>query len=119
MQTMMPDLATTAHVSRKVEQVPACGLGGRQHVDPDDPDFSHRVDVTLLPKATDALYRNPVGRDDLRLGQGCPAPAGAPAEAPGAPAGAPGTWLGQVRSVQKVKPEALRVLLARAGLWDG
>ncbi|MCX4427204.1 hypothetical protein [Streptomyces mirabilis] len=58
--------------------------------DPDDPDFPYRVGVTLLPKATDALYRNPVGRDDLELGQ--------------------------VRSVQKAKPGALAVLLARAGL---
>ncbi|MFD7053274.1 hypothetical protein ACFWBS_35760 [Streptomyces mirabilis] len=58
--------------------------------DPHDPDFPYRVGVTLLPKATDALYRNPVGRDDLELGQ--------------------------VRSVQKVKPGALAVLLARAGL---
>ncbi|GGL15493.1 hypothetical protein GCM10010094_90460 [Streptomyces flaveus] len=58
--------------------------------DPDDPDFSYRVDVTLLPGPTDALYGNPVGRDELELGQ--------------------------VRSVQKVKPEALKILLARAGL---
>ncbi|UXY23058.1 hypothetical protein N8I84_33425 [Streptomyces cynarae] len=58
----------------------------------DDPHFSYRVDVTLLPEATDALYRNPVGREDLGLGQ--------------------------VRSVQKVKPQALPVLLARAGLRD-
>ncbi|WP_432174095.1 hypothetical protein [Streptomyces sp. Tue6028] len=55
-----------------------------------DPDFPYRVDVTLLPKPTDALYRNPVGRDELELGQ--------------------------VRSVQKVKPGALEILLARAGL---
>ncbi|MFF4545976.1 hypothetical protein ACFY1J_17300 [Streptomyces sp. NPDC001406] len=59
-------------------------------LDPDDPELSYRVEATLLPEATDALYRNPVGREDLRLGQ--------------------------VRSVQKVKPEALPVLLARAGL---
>lgn len=58
--------------------------------DPPDPQFPYRVDVTLLPGPTDALYRNPVGRDDLELGQ--------------------------VRSVQKVKPGALAVLLARAGL---
>ncbi|WP_240634189.1 MULTISPECIES: EVE domain-containing protein [Streptomyces] len=58
--------------------------------DPDDSDFPYRVDVTLLPRPTDALYRNPVGRDELELGQ--------------------------VRSVQKVKPGALAVLLARAGL---
>jgi hypothetical protein len=58
--------------------------------DPDDPDFSYRVDVTLLPGPTDALYRAPVGRDELELGQ--------------------------VRSVQKVKPAALKILLERAGL---
>jgi hypothetical protein len=56
----------------------------------DDPDFPYRIEVTLLPTATDALYRNPVGREDLGLGQ--------------------------VRSVQKVKPQALPVLLSRAGL---
>jgi hypothetical protein len=44
----------------------------------------------LLPTATDALCRNPVVREDLELGQ--------------------------VRSVQKVKPGALAVLLARTGL---
>ncbi|MGW4229520.1 hypothetical protein ACWEF9_09615 [Streptomyces sp. NPDC004980] len=58
--------------------------------DPDDPDFAYRVDVTLLPEPTDLLYGNPVGRDELELGQ--------------------------VRSVQKVKPGALKVLLERAGL---
>ncbi|WP_069761030.1 EVE domain-containing protein [Streptomyces sp. LUP47B] len=58
--------------------------------DPDDPDFSYRVDVTLLPEPTDSLYRAPVGRDELQLGQ--------------------------VRSVQKVKPGALKILLERAGL---
>lgn len=58
--------------------------------DPDAPDIPYLVTVTLLPEATKALYRDPVGRDE------------------------PG--LGQVRSVQKVKPEALPVLLARAGL---
>ncbi|MDX2682458.1 hypothetical protein [Streptomyces soliscabiei] len=57
---------------------------------PDDPDFGFRVEATLLPEPTDALYGNPVGRDELELGQ--------------------------VRSVQKVKPGALKVLLARAGL---
>ncbi|WP_217142413.1 EVE domain-containing protein [Streptomyces sp. AC627_RSS907] len=58
--------------------------------DPDDPANSYLVAVSLLPEATKALYRDPVGRDELALGQ--------------------------VRSVQKVKPEALPVLLARAGL---
>ncbi|WP_237330320.1 hypothetical protein [Streptomyces sp. BA2] len=56
----------------------------------DDPDFPYRVDVTLLQEATDALYRDPVGRDKLELGQ--------------------------VRTVQKVKPGTLSILLARAGL---
>ncbi|MFF4794834.1 EVE domain-containing protein [Streptomyces sp. NPDC001276] len=65
-------------------------VDGEPYEDPDEPDFSYRVDATLLPKATDALCRNPVGRDELGLGQ--------------------------VRSVQKVKPQALPVLLARAGL---
>ncbi|MET9116193.1 hypothetical protein ABZX38_18640 [Streptomyces longwoodensis] len=59
-------------------------------VDPDDPDVSYLVPVTLLADATKALYRAPVGRDELGLGQ--------------------------VRSVQKVKPAVLPVLLARAGL---
>ncbi|NEA49278.1 EVE domain-containing protein [Streptomyces sp. SID10815] len=58
--------------------------------DPADPEFPYRVEATLLPEATDALYGSPVGREELGLGQ--------------------------VRSVQKVKPEALSVLLARAGL---
>lgn len=58
--------------------------------DPDAPDIPYLVGATLLPGATKALYRDPVGRDELGLGQ--------------------------VRSVQKVKPEALPVLLARAGL---
>jgi hypothetical protein len=58
--------------------------------DPDDPDVSYLVPVTLLAEGTQALYRTPVGRDELGLGQ--------------------------VRSVQKVKPAALPVLLARAGL---
>lgn len=57
---------------------------------PDDPEFSYQVDATLLLGPTDALYGNPVGRDELELGQ--------------------------VRSVQKVKPGALKILLARAGL---
>lgn len=58
--------------------------------DPDNPGFCYRVDVTLLPGPTDALYGNPLGRDELELGQ--------------------------VRSVQKVKPGALKILLERAGL---
>lgn len=57
---------------------------------PDDPDFGYRVEATLLPGPTDALYGSPVGRDELELGQ--------------------------VRSVQKVKPGALKMLPARAGL---
>lgn len=57
---------------------------------PADTRFPYRVDATLLPGPTDALYSNPVGRDDLGLAQ--------------------------VRSVQKVKPGALKILLARAGL---
>ncbi|WP_316755413.1 EVE domain-containing protein [Streptomyces herbicida] len=65
-------------------------IDGEPYEDPDDPEFSYRVEATLLPEATDARYRDPVGREDLALGQ--------------------------VRSVQKVKPEALPVLLARAGL---
>ncbi|MFI1469098.1 hypothetical protein [Streptomyces wuyuanensis] len=55
-----------------------------------DPDFGYRVDATLLPGPTEALYGHPVGRDELELVQ--------------------------VRSVQKVKPGALKILLARAGL---
>ncbi|MEU1484039.1 hypothetical protein [Streptomyces sp. NPDC005752] len=58
--------------------------------DPDDPEFGYRVEATLLPAPTDALYANPVGRDELELGQ--------------------------VRSVQKVKPGALQILSARACL---
>ncbi|POX44046.1 hypothetical protein C3489_37120 [Streptomyces sp. Ru71] len=58
--------------------------------DPDDPEVSYLVAATLLTEATKALSREPVGRDSLGLGQ--------------------------VRSVQKVKPEALPVLLERAGL---
>ncbi|MET8409441.1 hypothetical protein ABZV34_15325 [Streptomyces sp. NPDC005195] len=57
---------------------------------PDDPDFGYRVEATLLPGPTDALYGNPVSRDELELGQ--------------------------VRSIQKVKPGALKILLERAGL---
>ncbi|WNZ07465.1 hypothetical protein [Streptomyces sp. 11x1] len=57
---------------------------------PEDPQFSYRVDVILLPGPTDALYGNPVGRDELELRQ--------------------------VRSVQKVKSGALKILLERAGL---
>ncbi|MFE1507032.1 hypothetical protein [Streptomyces sp. NPDC058726] len=58
--------------------------------DPEDPDVSYLVGATLLTAATQALYRAPVGRDELGLGQ--------------------------VRSVQTVKPQALPVLLERAGL---
>jgi hypothetical protein len=58
--------------------------------DPEDPDVSYLVGATLLTAATQALYRAPVGRDALGLGQ--------------------------VRSVQTVKPQALPVLLERAGL---
>ncbi|MFJ2264218.1 EVE domain-containing protein [Streptomyces sp. NPDC087844] len=65
-------------------------IAGEPYDDPDDPTFSYRVEVTLLPEATEALHRNPVSREDLGLGQ--------------------------VRSVQKVKPEVLPVLLARARL---
>ncbi|MET7290578.1 hypothetical protein ABZS79_00190 [Streptomyces griseoloalbus] len=56
----------------------------------EDPDIPFLVAVTLLTEATKALHRDPVGREELGMGQ--------------------------VRSVQKVKPEALPVLLARAGL---
>lgn len=58
--------------------------------DPEDPDIPYLVAVTLLAEATKALYRDPVSREELGLGQ--------------------------VRSVQKVKPEALPALLARTGL---
>lgn len=58
--------------------------------DPDDPEVSYLVAATLLTEATKALHRDPVGRDALGIGQ--------------------------VRTVQKVKPEALPVLLERAGL---
>lgn len=58
--------------------------------DPEDPRFAHGVEAIPLPEPTDALYGSPVGRSELELGQ--------------------------VRSVQKVKPGALQVLLARAGL---
>ncbi|MFF9063281.1 hypothetical protein ACF09K_32035 [Streptomyces sp. NPDC014882] len=58
--------------------------------DPNEPDIPYLVGATLLPEATKALYRDPVGREELGLGQ--------------------------VRSVQTVKPEVLAVLLARAGL---
>ncbi|MFI7020219.1 hypothetical protein [Streptomyces sp. NPDC050164] len=58
--------------------------------DPEEPDVSYLVGATLLTAATQALYRAPVGRDALGLGQ--------------------------VRSVQTVKPQALPVLLERAGL---
>jgi hypothetical protein len=58
--------------------------------DDEDPDVPFLVPVTLLTEATKALHRDPVSRAELGPGQ--------------------------VRSVQKVKPEALPVLLARAGL---
>ncbi|MFH9817065.1 hypothetical protein [Streptomyces sp. NPDC017230] len=58
--------------------------------DPEGPEYGYRVYVTLLPEPTEALFGNPVPREDLRLGQ--------------------------VRSVQKVKSDALPLLLARAGL---
>ncbi|MDG9715879.1 hypothetical protein [Streptomyces sp. DH24] len=58
--------------------------------DQDDPDVTYLVAATLLSEATKALSREPVTRGELGLGQ--------------------------VRSVQKVKPEALPVLLKRAGL---
>ncbi|MBD0421182.1 hypothetical protein H0H10_18830 [Streptomyces sp. TRM S81-3] len=63
------------------------------HVDEEpwhEPDVSYLVAVTLLTEATKALYGDPVAPDQLGLGQ--------------------------VRTVQKVKPEALPVLLDRAGL---
>ncbi|MFC8368442.1 MULTISPECIES: hypothetical protein [unclassified Streptomyces] len=62
----------------------------RPRPDDEDPDIPYVVPVTLVTEATKALYRDPVSREELGLGQ--------------------------VRSVQKVKPEALPVLLARAGL---
>lgn len=65
-------------------------VDGEAYPDPEVPDSGYLVDVTLLPRATGALFRDPVGRDELGLGQ--------------------------VRSVQKVKPEVLDVLLERAGL---
>lgn len=65
-------------------------VGNEPQENPDDPDFAYRVDVTLLLEPTDLLYGNPVSRDELELGQ--------------------------VRSVQKVKPGALKTLLKRAGL---
>ncbi|MET9973241.1 hypothetical protein ABZZ80_47240 [Streptomyces sp. NPDC006356] len=58
--------------------------------DDEDPDTPYLVAVTMITEATKALYREPVSREELGLGQ--------------------------VRSVQKVKPEALPALLARAGL---
>ncbi|MFE2279587.1 hypothetical protein ACFXAE_20590 [Streptomyces sp. NPDC059454] len=62
----------------------------RPRPDDEDPDIPYIIPVTLVTEATKALYRDPVSREELGLGQ--------------------------VRSVQKVKPEALPVLLARAGL---
>ncbi|GAA3504730.1 hypothetical protein GCM10019016_118430 [Streptomyces prasinosporus] len=66
------------------------GVDEEPRKDHEDPDVPYLVAATLLTEATKALHRDPVGREDLGLGQ--------------------------VRSVQKVKPEALPVLLARAGL---
>ncbi|MFC7012329.1 hypothetical protein ACFQMH_11535 [Streptomyces viridiviolaceus] len=66
------------------------GVDEEPRDDTDDPDVPYLVAVTLLTEATKALYRDPVARDELGLGQ--------------------------VRTVQKVKPEALPVLLERAGL---
>lgn len=65
-------------------------LGEPYEAGPPDPEFAYRVDVTLLPGPTAALHDHPVGRDELELGQ--------------------------IRSVQKVKPGALKILLERAGL---
>ncbi|MBL3669681.1 hypothetical protein JL475_27590 [Streptomyces sp. M2CJ-2] len=65
-------------------------VNGEPRENLEDPGVPYLVGAALLPEATKALYRDPVGRDELGLGQ--------------------------VRSVQKVKPEALPVLLARAGL---
>ncbi|GAA2257167.1 hypothetical protein GCM10010415_18130 [Streptomyces atrovirens] len=62
----------------------------RPRPDDEDPEVPYVVPVTLVTEATKALYRDPVSREELGLGQ--------------------------ARSVQKVKPEALPVLLARAGL---
>ncbi|MEU5361904.1 hypothetical protein ABZ354_00080 [Streptomyces sp. NPDC005925] len=58
--------------------------------EPDDPDVTYLVAATLLPEATKALSRDPVSREELGAGQ--------------------------MRSVRKVKPEELRVLVERAGL---
>lgn len=60
------------------------------HEAPDDPDIPYLVAATLLPEATKALHRDPVSREELGAGQ--------------------------VRSARKVTPEALTVLLKRAGL---
>ncbi|WP_329236314.1 hypothetical protein OG488_34200 [Streptomyces sp. NBC_01460] len=65
-------------------------LGEPYEAGPPDSECAFRVDVTLLPGPTAALYDHPVGRDELELGQ--------------------------VRPVQKVKPGALKILLERAGL---
>lgn len=66
------------------------GVDEEPRADDEDPDVPYLVAVTMITEATKALYREPVSREELGLGQ--------------------------VRSVQKVKPEALPVLLARAGL---
>ncbi|WP_225994801.1 MULTISPECIES: EVE domain-containing protein [Streptomyces] len=65
-------------------------MGEPYEADPPDPESVYRVDVTLLSGPTDALHGDPVGRDELQLGQ--------------------------VRSVQRVEPGALEILLERAGL---
>ncbi|HET9382708.1 MAG TPA: hypothetical protein VFP69_18020 [Streptomyces sp.] len=57
---------------------------------PEDPDAAFLVAATLLPEATKALHTDPVRREDLGAGQ--------------------------IRPVRKVTPEALPVLLKRAGL---
>lgn len=76
--------------------LPESAVAGVAEVDqaprpaPPDAERPYRVRATLLPAPTRALHDNPVDREELELGQ--------------------------VRSVQKVKPTALPVLLARAGL---
>ena len=57
---------------------------------PEDPDAPFLVAVTLLSRATKALHGDPVRREDLGAGQ--------------------------LRSVRKVTPQTLPVLLKRAGL---
>jgi len=72
------------------EVAAVAGVDEEPRADDEDPDVPFLVPVTLVTEATNALYRDPVSREELGLGQ--------------------------VRSVQKVKPEALPVLLTRAGL---